>query len=740
VEEVAQISGDYSDQLHELLAQVHSYNPQADDALIRRAYDYSARMHSQQKRKSGEPYVIHPLNVALIAARLKLDVPSIVTALLHDVVEDTPASLSEVQAGFGAEIAQLVDGVTKVSKISFQSREEKQAENFRKMIIAMARDIRVVLVKLADRLHNMRTLDHLTPARQLEISRETLEIYAPIAHRLGIYWLKSELEDYAFRYLNPQDYQAIAAFVAKTSEEREVYIATVTGILAQRLESAGVHSEVTGRHKHFYSIYTKMQEEGLTFDEIYDLVAFRIIVDTVRECYEALGVVHANWKPVPGRFKDYIALPKVNMYQSLHTTVIGPRAQRMEVQIRTREMHRVAEEGIAAHWTYKEGRAQGLRDTERFAWLRRLIEWQQNLKDPQEFLSTVKEDLFPEEVFVFTPKGEVLDFPAGATVIDFAYRIHSMVGQHLAGARVNGRMVPLRYKLKSGDAIEVITAERQNPGKDWLNHVVTARAKSRIRQWLRAQQAERSIQLGNSILEHELQPLGLTVGQLRREGRLDAALKELSQKDADSLIAAVGYGIVTAAQVLSKALTPDELKQYRAGKAPQPPAVEGADKERVREVRKALGGGVLISGIGDMMVRFARCCNPLPGEPITGFITRGRGVTVHTAGCTRALEADPQRRVPVIWKDGEQSARPIRLEVMCVDRPGLLAAMSKAIAAAGVNIKHADVKSVDGRALSVFELDVFNAGQLNSLMHSIAAIDGVMRVSRMSQQNGHKAG
>ena len=729
---------DYSDQLQELLDQVHSYNPQADDALIRRAYEYSARMHAQQKRKSGEPYVIHPLNVALIATRLKLDVPSIVTALLHDVVEDTPASLGEVQAQFGAEIAQLVDGVTKVSKISFQSREEKQAENFRKMIIAMARDIRVVLVKLADRLHNMRTLDHLKPDWQLEISRETLEIYAPIAHRLGIYWLKSELEDYAFRYVNPQNYQTIADFVAKTSEEREGYVATVTEILGRRLESAGVHAEVTGRHKHFYSIHTKMRDEGLTFDEIYDLVAFRIIVGTLRECYEALGVVHANWKPVPGRFKDYIALPKVNMYQSLHTTVIGPRGQRMEVQIRTREMHRVAEEGIAAHWTYKEGHGQGLRDTERFAWLRRLIEWQQNLKDPQEFLSTVKDDLFPAEVFVFTPKGEVLDFPPGATVIDFAYRIHSMVGQHLAGARVNGRMVPLRYKLKSGDAVEAITAERQNPGKDWLNHVVTARAKSRIRQWLRTLQAERSVQMGNSILEHELQPLGLTVGQLRREGRLDAVLKELSHKDAESLIAAVGYGIVTAAQVLSKVLTPDELKLYRAGKTPQQPQADGVDKERAREVRKALGGGVVISGIGDMMVRFARCCNPLPGEPITGFITRGRGVTVHTAGCSRALEADPQRRVPVVWKEGEQSPRPIRLEVLCVDRPGLLAAMSKAIAAAGVNIRHAEVKSVDGRALSIFEMDVLNAGQLNSLMHSIAAIDGVMRVSRMSEQNGNR--
>jgi guanosine-3',5'-bis(diphosphate) 3'-pyrophosphohydrolase len=453
---------DCPDHLDELVNRVQSYIPQADTALIRRAYDYSARMHVEQKRMSGEPYVIHPLNVALIIAQLRLDLPSVITGLLHDVIEDTGASLDEVQGLFGEEVARLVDGMTKVSKITFSSREEKQAENFRKMIIAMAHDIRVVLIKLADRLHNMRTLDHLPPDRQEEISRETLEIYAPIAHRLGIYWLKSELEDFSFRYLNPSAYATLKAYVAKTRAEREEYIRSVLEILSRRLKESGVEAEVTGRPKHFFSIHSKMQQEELNFDQIYDLVAFRIIVPTLRECYEALGVVHANWKPIPGRFKDYIALPKVNMYQSLHSTVIGPRGQRMEVQIRTREMHEVAELGIAAHWSYKEGAGPTQsRDTERFAWLRRLIEWQQNLKDPQEFLSTVKDDLFAEEVFVFTPKGDLLDFPLGATVIDFAYRIHSQVGQHLAGARVNGRMVPLRYRLKSGDTVEVTTAERQ---------------------------------------------------------------------------------------------------------------------------------------------------------------------------------------------------------------------------------------------------------------------------------------
>jgi GTP diphosphokinase / guanosine-3',5'-bis(diphosphate) 3'-diphosphatase len=719
-------------QLDELIDSVKAYNAQADAALIRRAYEYSARMHAEQKRMSGEPYVTHPLAVARIIAGFKQDQASIVTGLLHDVVEDTGTSLEEVQNLFGAEVARLVDGVTKVSKITFSSREEKQAENFRKMIIAMAHDIRVVLIKLADRLHNMRTLDHMSPGKQEEISRETLEIYAPIAHRLGMYWLKSELEDAAMRYLNPSVYKMLKAHVAKTRKEREEYIRFVIEIISRRLAEAGVKAEVTGRPKHFYSIHNKMQEEGLNFDEVHDLIAFRIIVANVRECYDALGVVHANWKPIPGRFKDYIALPKVNMYQSLHTTVIGPRAQRMEVQIRTREMHEVAEQGIAAHWTYKEGASAQMRDTERFAWLRRLIEWQQNLKDPQEFLSTIKDDLFPEEVFVFTPKGDLLDFPQGATIIDFAYRIHSQVGHHLSGARVNGRMVPLRYRLKSGDAVEVITSERQTPGKDWANFVVTARAKSRIRQWLRQQQAERSRELGVSLLDTELEPLELSVAKLK--GRFDPALKEFSQRDVDSLLAAVGYGIVTPGQFLAKVLTAEELKLYRGEK---PPVVPSADRERPgQDDGKSSDNAVIVSGVGDMLVRFAHCCNPLPGEVITGFITRGRGVTVHLAGCPHALATDPQRRVPVVWKVGEESLRPIRLEVLCIDQPGLLAAMSKAIAAAGVNISTAEVKTTgqDGRALSLFELKVTSAAQLTNLMHSIAAIDGVMRVSRLGLQ------
>jgi guanosine-3',5'-bis(diphosphate) 3'-pyrophosphohydrolase len=726
----------YPEQLRELIARVQSYHPEANSALLSAAYDYAAHKHAQQLRMSGEPYVTHPLAVALIIAQLKLDVPSIVACLLHDVVEDTATSLGEIQHRFGNEVAVLVDGVTKVSKITFQSREEKQAENFRKMIIAMAHDIRVVLIKLADRLHNMRTLDHLAPDRQIEIARETVEIYAPLAHRLGIYWLKSELEDAALRYLDPAGYQMLKSFVAKTRVEREHYIAGVIEIINARLVEAEVKAEVTGRPKHFYSIYTKMRNEGLAFEEIYDLVAFRIMVATVRECYEALGVVHANWKPVPGRFKDYIALPKLNMYQSLHTTVIGPRGQRMEVQIRTEEMHRVAEEGIAAHWTYKEGeRGVSARQTERFAWLRRLIEWQQNVVDPQEFLSTVKEDLFPEEVFVFTPKGDVLDFPAGSTVIDFAYRIHSQVGNHLIGARVNGKMVPLRYKLQSGDTVEVTTSEKQTPGKDWLNYAATARAKSRIRQWLRALESQRSIALAETLLDNELEPLGLSLNQLRRDGRLQAVLKEFSQKDIDGLLAAVGYGIIGVNQLLAKLLTPEELKNYRGEKPETPPPVP----ER-KSARKSSASAVVVSGLGDVLVRFAHCCNPLPGENIIGFITRGRGVTIHLASCPRALEADPQRRVPVVWQTNDATSHPIRLEVVGVDRPGLLAAITKTIAAAGININNAQIKTIDlsQRSSSLFELSVSSASQLNSLMHSIGAIEGVHKVTRLNHANGQR--
>jgi len=707
----------------ELIDKVCAYYPAADAGLMRRAYDFSARVHQGQRRQSGEPYLVHPVEVASIIADLKLDVPSVVTGLLHDTVEDTLTSLDQLRGEFGEEISSLVDGVTKISQINFTSREERQAENFRKMILAMARDIRVILVKLADRTHNMRTLHHLDPEKQHDIAQETLDIYAPLAHRLGIYWLKDELEDDALRYLRPEVYYQLKRNVAKKKAEREKYIREFIGIASKKLSEVGIEAEVSGRPKHFYSIYQKMQRQNLLFDQIHDLVAFRIIVDAVKECYEALGVVHANWKPVPSRFKDYIALPKNNMYQSLHTTVIGPYGERVEVQIRTHEMHRVAEFGIAAHWRYKGDEKVGTTETQRFAWLRQLLEWQQNVSDPQEFLGSVKEDLFSDEVFVFTPKGDVLNFPEGATAIDFAYRIHSEVGQHCAGARVNGRLVPLRYRLQHGDTMEIITTTSQTPSKDWLNYVKTSRAKARIRSWLRYQQRTRSLAVGREILERDFSRYRLDLARVRKEGRLDEIARVMSQRDEESLIASVGYGKITTRQILSRLLPPEQLEQ------------EGAEepgwRKLLRRMSRQPGPGVRVSGVEDMLVRFGKCCDPLPGERILGFITRGRGVTVHAVDCPRVLESDPQRRVDVVWESGANGVRPVRLEVLCVDKPGLLASITKSISSAGVNIRSANVRSIpDKQALNSFEVMVGTADQLNRIIRAVGKVRGVIRVGR----------
>jgi len=711
--------------LGELVAKVHSYHPEANTDLMARAYAFSERMHQGQKRRSGDPYFVHPVEVAKIITDMKLDIPSVVTGLLHDTVEDTLTSLEQIEKEFGLEIATLVDGVTKISQINFTTREERQAENFRKMIIAMARDIRVILIKLADRAHNMRTLSYLPEAKQREIAEETLEIYAPLAHRLGIYWLKSELEDEALRALRPEVYAQLKQDVAKKKAEREHYIAEVIAILQQILGEAGLKAEVYGRPKHFYSIYQKMQSQNLPFNQIYDLVAFRILVDSVPECYAVLGIVHSHWKPVPGRFKDYIALPKANLYQSLHTTVIGPYGERIEVQIRTHEIHRLAEEGIAAHWTYKEGR-RGLEETQRFAWLRQLVEWQQQLKDPQEFLHTIKEDLFPEEVYVFTPKGDLYSFPKGASVIDFAYRIHSQVGNHCTGARVNGRLVPLRYQLQNGDTLEIITTAQQTPSKDWLKVVQTSKARARIRQWIKAQQRERSVALGRELLERELSRYHLDLATLRKQDKIAAALTALSFKDEETLLAAIGYGQVTVGNVLSHFVPQQEPIQGQTADAIE------LDKIRQKPVGEAKGG-VRVGGLGDVLVRFGRCCNPLPGEPIRGVITRGRGVTVHTGDCQRLLESDPQRHVAVSWDNGAKYVRPIKIEVLCEDWPGLLAAMSKAISAVGINITSADVRTLpDKRARDVFEVMVASAEDLERVMRNLERVRGVVKVARVN--------
>ncbi|MGD0947419.1 MAG: bifunctional (p)ppGpp synthetase/guanosine-3',5'-bis(diphosphate) 3'-pyrophosphohydrolase [Candidatus Binatia bacterium] len=710
--------------LNGLIERVRGYDSSADVDLIRRAYDFSAAVHKGQKRMSGEPYLTHPVEVAGIITDLKLDVASVATGLLHDTVEDTLTTLPELEQKFGNEIATLVDGVTKIGQISFSSREEKQAENFRKMILAMARDMRVILVKLADRTHNMRTLNHLRPERQHDIAQETIDIYAPLAHRLGIYWMKSELEDNSLRYLRPEVYYQLKRNVAKKKAERERYIQEVITVLSKRLEENGIEAQVTGRPKHFYSIYQKMQSQNLLYDQIYDVVAFRITVDTVQECYAALGVVHAEWKPIPARFKDYIALPKFNMYQSLHTTVIGPYGERMEVQIRTHAMHRVAEMGIAAHWRYKGGKHVAEEDAHRFTWLRELLEWQQNVQDPQEFMRSVKEDLFTDEVFVFTPKGDLLSFPEGSTVIDFAYRIHSEVGQHCAGARVNGRLVALRYAMRSGDTVEIITTASQTPGKDWLNFVKTSRARQKIRNWIKQQQRTRSVAVGREILERDLSRYRLDLGKLRKEGRLAQLLSDMSQRDEETLLASIGYGKITSHQVLARLLPPEVLQQ-------KPVQDEGTLKRLFRKMAGRAKAGVQVSGVEDVLVRFGKCCDPLPGERILGCITRGRGVTVHSVDCPRVLESDPQRRVEAVWEDGAAGLRPVTVEVMCIDEPGLLAAMSKAISSAGVNISRAQARSVpDKKAVNRFEVMVSSADQLNHVIRSIGRVRGVMKVAR----------
>ena len=714
--------------LVDLLDKVRAYSPAAPLETIERAYEFSAEVHRGQRRLSGEPYLTHPVQVAGIIADLRLDVPSVATGLLHDTVEDTLATLPQLESMFGKEIAGLVDGVTKIGQINFTSREEKQAENFRKMLLAMARDIRVILIKLADRTHNMRTLGHLKPEKQIEIAQETLDIYAPLAHRLGIYGMKSELEDNALRFLHPEVYYQLKRNVAKKKAERERYIREVISQLQRKLDEAGMEgAEVVGRPKHFFSIYQKMQAQNLLYDQIYDLIAFRIVVDSVGECYEALGVVHASWRPVPGRFKDYIALPKANAYQSLHTTVIGPYGERIEIQIRTREMHRVAEYGIAAHWRYKAPGSEGPPDTDqRFAWLRQMLEWQQNLQDPDEFLRTVKEDLFSEEVFAFTPKGDLLNFPVGSTVIDFAYRIHSEVGRHCAGARVNGKLMPLRYQLQSGDTVEIITTANQAPSKDWLKLVKTSRAKARIRAYIKGQQSQRSVAVGKEILERDLARHQLDLAKLRKDGTLDRVLKELGVADEEALLADVGYGKLTGQQVLAKIFPEEELERRREQK-------ESALQRLMRLVSRQPKSGVRVSGVEDVLVRFGQCCQPLPGERIAGFITRGRGVTVHAQDCPKVLETDPQRRIDVQWDNGKGGMpRAVKIEVTCVDRPGLLAAMSKAISSTGINIARAQVHAMgDHKAQNTFELMVGNMDELNSVMRNLGRVRGVMKVHRV---------
>src|SRR5499425_3142744 len=589
-------------QLETLIEEIPKYLPGADLDLLTRAYRFSEHSHEGQQRASGEPYLSHPLEVARLLVNFKMDVTTVTAGLLHDVLEDTHATKDELVREFGAEVAELVDGVTKLGKLAFSSREERQAENFRKMLVAMARDLRVLMIKLADRLHNMRTLDYLPAEKTRKIAQETLDIYAPLAHRLGMAKVKAELEDLALRVLSPEDYQDLMRRVAKRRLERENEINALIALLQEKLGEVGIESKIAGRPKHFYSIWKKMHEGGREFDEIYDLTAVRVLTKTVRDCYGALGVIHSLWKPVPGRFKDFIAMPKVNMYQSLHTTVIGPKGDPVEIQIRTWEMHRVAEEGIAAHWLYKEKKSGKDRLDDSLVWLRQLLETQQDLKDPREFLDTVRVDLFPDEVYVFTPKGDVKALPEGATPIDFAYAVHTDVGHHCAGAKVNGKLVPLRYTLRQGDMVEIVTSPNQHPSRDWLQYVKSTRARSKINQWLKVMERERSIELGRELFDREARKYRLNPTALLGGEEIKKAAADFGFAGPDDLMAALGYGKSSVHQVLNK-LAPNAL-------------LETPDKPKSAPTRPAPVDGVRIRGVDDLLVRFARCCNPLPGDPI----------------------------------------------------------------------------------------------------------------------------
>ncbi|MGI6096977.1 MAG: RelA/SpoT family protein [Dethiobacteria bacterium] len=704
-----------------------SYNSNKDEwAVVERAYEYALAAHAGQRRESGESYITHPLEVSIILAELELDLVTIVAGLLHDVVEDTEITLEQIEKDFGPEVALLIDGVTKLSSFEFTSKEEHQAENLRKMFLAMAKDIRVILIKLADRTHNMRTLGYLRSSKQKEISKETLEIYAPLAHRLGIYKLKSELEDHAFRYLQRDDYYRLDSMLAKKRNEREELIEEIIAILKEKLFSTGIEAEIQGRPKNLYSIYTKMKEQKKDIDEIYDLTAVRIIVDSVKDCYAALGVVHTIWKPIPGRFFDYIAMPKPNMYQSLHTTVVGAKNELVEVQIRTWEMHRTAEYGIAAHWRYKEGVKDEKEFAEKLSWLRQLLEWQQEYSDVHEFIENLKIDLFTDEVFVFTPKGDVVDLPAGAIPIDFAYRIHTDIGHRCNGAKINGRIVSLDYKLKTGDIVEIFTSKQGRPSRDWLNMVKSSQAKSKIRAWFKKERREENIVKGKELLEKELRKLKIAPHLLLKRSLLEEVEKKFSLQTEDDLYAAVGYGGITPQQVIARL----REEYYKHRERPQ----EEIARPEVKPWKKKNGAyrGVRVEGVDNILIRFAKCCNPVPGDDIVGFVTRGRGVSVHRSDCPNLKnQNDRSRLLNVFWEENREGAYPVEIEISAIDRTNLLTEIMAVISENKVDISAVNGRTdKDGIAKIHLTLIVKNLKHLEFVMNKVKHIKSVFEVHR----------
>jgi GTP diphosphokinase / guanosine-3',5'-bis(diphosphate) 3'-diphosphatase len=724
--------------LIDLLTLVTKNNPKADLALVTKAYRFTEEAHKDQKRHSGEPYLIHPVGVATILADYQLDTATIATGLLHDTVEDTRATLEQIHEKFGVEIAALVDGVTKLSKMTFKTSEEKQAENFRKMILAMAKDLRVILVKLADRLHNMRTLQHMRPEKQAAIAQETLEIYGPLANRLGLSSMKRELEDLSLRYTKPEIYFKLVALVEKRLTERQDYVRDVQAMVQSALQSHGYTSaEVTGRPKHFYSIHQKMEKRNLSYEQVYDITGFRIIVDSVEHCYGCLGMIHSLWTPVPGRFKDYIAIPKANFYQSLHTTVVGPKGEKVEFQIRTRQMHDTAERGIAAHWAYKEGSTNN-RDMERFKWLSRLVEANQDLGDPNEFLESVKLDLFSEEVYVFTPKGQVMEFPQGATPLDFAYTIHTDLGNRCIGAKVNNRMVPLKYKMKSGDTLEILTSPNQTPNKDWLKIVKTGRAKNKIRNFIKQVEHERSLATGEMILDKELKRLNFKLKTLINDGTLLKVAESFSFRTVQDLMSAVGYGKISPAKIVTR-LSPKEKDKDKKEEKPEEEKKPGMLQrffQAAQQTQNSERHVVKVKGVEDILVRFARCCNPVPGDPVTGFITRGRGISVHSRNCPKIFDSDPHRLVEIEWDLSSQAQRSARIRILCEDRAGLLADMSQVIKEQKVNITRAQIGTTrDKKAVCNFTISISSLLQLKQVISTLEGVPGVIMVERVQKKS-----
>jgi len=706
--------------------------PRIDRQKVEEAFLFACEKHAEQRRKSGEEFIVHPAAVARICAGMRLDTQTLCAALLHDTVEDTTASLEEVRERFGNEIATIVDGVTKLTGITFQSRDEAQAENYRKMIVAMASDLRVIFIKLADRLHNMRTIDALPKQKQLEKARETLEIYAPIAHRLGIHALKWELEDLAFQVLHPRRYQEIKELVAQQRAERERYVAEAGELLAEELRKIGIEAEISGRAKHFYSIYTKMTRKGKEFNEIYDLTAMRVIVNTVNDCYGAVGVIHSLWKPLPGRFKDFIAMPKFNMYQSLHTTVVGPQGRPLEIQIRTHEMHAMAEFGIAAHWMYKEaeGKKGGALQRERLRWVDSMLDWQRELTDPKEFMEQLKIGLFEDEVYVFTPKGDVKALAAGATPLDFAYEVHTEIGHRCVGAKVNGKIVPLHYELKSGDIVEIITANRERgPSRDWLSVAKTSRARKKIAQWFRAESRQDTEHQGRELLQEQLRKQGLPAQRLTGSPLLAEVIKEMGFRKAEDFYLALGAGKISARVVVNKVL--QRLKQ---GQSADGNLITPQQLDRRKPTKPSGQYGIRVEGVDDVLVRLAKCCRPVPGDPIVGYISLGRGITIHRDDCPnlRALRRNSERFTSVSWDGAQQTALVAEIQVEAWDRHRLLEDLSRVFSECGANIVEARCLSRPPMVKNRFVVEVADTQTLRSAINRLRNTDSVFDAYRVT--------